>query len=65
MQDFEYQITNLIFASTFELPHISVETYRTCDFQGEGGPDPLPSFGSAHAFSLKLSSHTYVFFTQY
>ena len=29
-------------------------------FQGDGSPDPLPSFGSAQA-SLKLSSHTYVF----
>ena len=23
---------------------ISMETYITCDFQGNGGPDPLPSF---------------------
>ena len=28
---------------------ISMETYITCDFQGDGGPDPLPSFGSANA----------------
>ena len=30
-------------------------------FQGDRGPDPLLSFGSAHASSLKLSSHTNVF----
>ena len=30
-------------------------------FQGDGGPDPLPSFGSAHASTFLLSSHTYVF----
>ena len=28
-------------------------------FQGDEGPDPLPSFGSPHASTLKLSSHTY------
>ena len=32
-------------------------------FQGDGGPDLQPSYGSAHASSSKLSSHTYVFFT--
>ena len=42
---------------------ISMETYITCGFQGNEGPDPLHSFGSAHASSLKLSSHTYVLFT--
>ena len=42
---------------------ISMETYITCGFQGDEGSDPLHSFGSAHASSLKLSSHTYVFFT--
>ena len=40
-----------------------METYILVIIQGEGGPDPLPSFRSAHASSLKLSSHTYVFFT--
>ena len=34
---------------------ISVETYIAYGFQGDEGPDPLPSFGSAHASSLKLS----------
>ena len=29
-------------------------------FQGDEGPDPLPSFGSPHASTLKLSSHTSV-----
>ena len=38
-----------------------METYIICDLQGDGGPEPLPSFGSAHASSLKLSSHTYEF----
>ena len=33
---------------------ISMETYMNYGFQGDEGPDPLPSFGSAHA-SLKLS----------
>ena len=49
----------------FQVVHllISMETYVTCCFQGDEGPDPLPSFGSAHSSSLKLSSHTYVFFT--
>ena len=28
-----------------------METYVTCGFQGDEGPDPLPSFGSAHASS--------------
>ena len=32
-------------------------------FQGDGDPDPLLSFGSAHASSLNLSSHTNVFLT--
>ena len=33
-------------SSIFEVVHllISMETYLTCDFQGDGGPDPLPSF---------------------
>ena len=43
--------------------HISMETYRTCDFPRGWGSGPQPLFGSAHAFSLKHSSHTYVFFT--
>ena len=49
----------------FQVVHllISMETYVTCCFQGDEGPDPLPSFRSAHSSSLKLSSHTYVFFT--
>ena len=47
-----FQVVNLL---------ISMENYITCDFQGDGGLDSLPSFGSAHASSLKLSSHTYVF----
>ena len=42
---------------------ISMETYRTCDFQRGWGSGPQPLFGSAHASSLKLSSHTNVFFT--
>ena len=48
----------------FQVVHllISMATYITCGFQDEG-PDPLPSFGSAHASSLKLSSRTYAFFT--
>ena len=28
----------------------------SCGFQGDEGPDPLPSHGSAYASSLKLSS---------
>ena len=32
-------------------------------FKGVEGPEPLSSFGSAHASSLKFSSHTFVFFT--
>ena len=40
-----------------------METYILVIYQGEGGPDPLPLFGSAHASSLELSSHIYVFFT--
>ena len=49
----------------FQVIHllISMETYITCGFQGHQGPDPLLSLGPAHASSLKLSSHTYVFFT--
>ena len=49
----------------FQVVHllISIEIYITCGFQGDEGPDPLPSFGPAHASSLKLSSRTYVFFT--
>ena len=49
----------------FQVVHllISMETYMTCGFQGDEGPDPPPSFGSAHVSSLKLSSHNYVFFT--
>ena len=49
----------------FQLVHllISIETYITCGVQGDQCSDPLPSFGSAHASSFKLSSHTYVFFT--
>ena len=49
----------------FQVVHllISMETYITRGFQRDEGPDPLPSFGSAHAFSLKLSSHTAVFLT--
>ena len=27
---------------------ISIETHLTCDFPGEGGPDPLSPSGSAH-----------------
>ena len=42
---------------------ISMETYITCGFQGDEGPDTLSPFGSAHASSLKLYSHTYAFFT--
>ena len=41
-----------------------METYITCDFQGDEGPDPLTAFESTHSFSLKFSSHTYLFFTQ-
>ena len=41
-----FQVVNLL---------ISMETYITCDFQGDGGPAPLPSFGSSQASSLKLS----------
>ena len=49
----------------FQVVHllISMETYITCGFQGDEGPDSLPSFGSAHASSLKYSTHTYVCFT--
>ena len=44
---------------------IPMATYKTCDFPGRRGPDPLSLFGSAHDPSLKLyyHSHTYVFFT--
>ena len=33
-------------SSIFQVVHllISIETYLTCDFQGDGGSDPLPSF---------------------
>ena len=33
-------------SSIFQVVHLlmSMETYITCDFQGDGGPDPLPSF---------------------
>ena len=50
---------------TFQVVHLlfSMETFITCGFQGDEGPDPMPLFGSAHASSLKLCSHTYVFFT--
>ena len=27
---------------------ISIETHKTCDFPGGGGPDPLSPSGSAH-----------------
>ena len=32
--------------SIFQVVHllIFIETYLTCDFQGDGGPDPLPLF---------------------
>ena len=65
MHNFEYQIANSIFVIRYSNCRIYLwKPIELVIFQGEGGPDPLPSFGSSHAFSLKLSSHTYVFFTQ-
>ena len=42
---------------------ISMETYITCGFKGDEGPNPMSSLESANASSLKLPSYTYVFFT--
>ena len=51
----------------FQVVHllISAETYINFNvvFQKDEGPYPLRSFGYAHRSSLKLSSHTFVFFT--
>ena len=63
MHDFEYKITIRYSYFEIRIAYISMETNILVIYQGEGGPDPLPSFGSANASSLKLFSHTYVFFT--